>query len=85
MTPVGTADEVEGGLDAQRLAEAVIAGKLPACGDIVYRQLVVSGLARFRCIRPIHEGPQPSVDQWRRGHGQSVGSDRHVYVLEPGT
>ncbi len=79
---MSTIDEVEGGLDAQRLAEAVVAGKLPACGDIVYRDLARSGLARFRCIRPIHEGPQPAVDQWRRDHGHSVQSDRHVYVLE---
>lgn len=72
---MSNADEVEGGIDAQRLAEAVVAGKLPACGDLVTR-----GRSRWRCIRPIHEGPQPYVDQWRRDHGHSVGTDRHVYV-----
>lgn len=70
-------EAAEGGLDAQRLADAVVVGKLPGCGDTVTR-----GRAVFVCIRPIHEGPQPSVDRWRRAHGEPVATDRHYYVRE---
>jgi hypothetical protein len=47
------------------------------CGE-----LRTFGKTTFVCIRPPHEGPQPYVDNWRRHHGKTVGTDRHVFVVK---
>lgn len=66
------------GLAQQRMAAAVVKGGVVACGDTVTR-----GSTTFVCIRPRHEGPQPTVDQWRRTHGQTPQTDRHYYRAVP--
>lgn len=69
--------QTRAGRARQDATDAAVAGTAARCGET--RSY---GASTFACVRPPHGGNHPHTDAWRRGRGESVNADHHVFVRE---